>query len=89
MGNDAGTPVFEAIRGFRIKEQIGRYPGKVLLMHGTKDSVVSMDYAVWASGRYQDARLELFEGEGHGFTAEGGRRVDEMTLHMIRTNMRR
>jgi len=83
-----GRRFFEAIRGFRIKEQIGRYPGKVLLMHGTKDSVVSMDYAVWASGHYPDARLELFQDEGHGFSEEGSRRVDEMTLHMIRVCMR-
>lgn len=87
-GMTLGRRFFEAIRGFQIKERIGQFSGKVLLMHGTEDRVVNMDYAVWASKQYPDARLELFEGEGHGFSEEGSRRTDEMTLQMIRTCMR-
>lgn len=83
-----GRRFFETIRGFQIRERIGRFPGNVLIMHGTKDSVVSMDYAVWASKQYPNARLELFEGEGHGFSEEASRRVDEMTLGMICACMR-
>lgn len=82
-----GRRFFETIRGFRIRERIGRFPGKVLIMHGTQDSVVSMDYAVWAAGCYPSARLELFEGEGHGFSEEASRRVDELTLQMIWANI--
>ena len=52
-------------------------------MHGAEDSVVMSDYAVWASEQYPDARLEIFPNEGHGFSEEGNRRMEAMTLYFI------
>lgn len=78
-----GRRFFESIRDFRIKEQIGRFGGKVLLMHGAEDRVVNADYAVWASGKYADARLEVFQKEGHGFSEAGNRRMEAMALYFI------
>lgn len=78
-----GHRFFEAIRGFRIKERIGKFPRRVLLMHGTEDAVVNTDYALWAAKQYPDAKLEIFQGEGHGFSEEGNRRMEAMALYFI------
>ncbi|MDE6603027.1 MAG: alpha/beta hydrolase [Lachnospiraceae bacterium] len=78
-----GRGFFETIRGFQVKERIGQFGGRVLLMHGTEDSVVSADYSVWASERYENARLEKFQGEAHGFSEAGNRRMEAMALYFI------
>ncbi|MDE7133305.1 MAG: alpha/beta fold hydrolase [Lachnospiraceae bacterium] len=84
-----GRRFFETIREFRIKEQIGQYSGRVLLMHGTEDNVVSLEYSVWASEKYPNARLEIFPGEGHGFSEAGDRRMEAMALYFIHECMKR
>lgn len=82
-GMTLGRRFFESIRDFQIKEQIGQFPGPVLLMHGAKDSVVNMDYSLWASKQYPNARLEIFQNEEHGFSDEGNRRMEAMALYFI------
>lgn len=78
-----GRRFFETIRGFQTKNEIGKFPGSVLLLHGTEDLVVNLNYAVWASEQYPDARLEIFPGEGHGFSEDGNRRMEAMALYFI------
>lgn len=78
-----GRRFFESVRDFRIKEQIGQFGGRVLLMHGTEDAVVNVEYSVWASEKYADARLEIFQGEAHGFSEAGNRRMEAMALYFI------
>ncbi len=78
-----GRRFFESIRDFRIREQIGKFGGQVLLMHGTEDEVVGLEYAKWASEKYPNARLELFRGEPHGFSEDGNRRMEAMALYFI------
>ena len=82
-GMELGRRFFESIRGFQIKEKIGRFTGNVLLMHGSDDAVVNADYSIWASKQYPNARLEIFQGEGHGFSDEGNRRMEAMALYFI------
>ena len=83
-----GRCFFETIRDFRIKERIGGFAGKVLLMHGTEDVVVSSGFAVWASTQYPRAVLEIFQGEGHGFSEAGNRRMEAMAFYFIHECMR-
>ena len=78
-----GRRFFESIRDFRIREQIGKFGGRVLLMHGTEDEVVGLEYSKWASEKYPNARLELFHGEPHGFSEDGNRRMEAMALYFI------
>ena len=82
-GMELGRRFFESIRGFQIKEKIGQFTGNVLLMHGSDDAVVNADYSVWASKQYPNARLEIFQSEGHGFSNEGNRRMEAMALYFI------
>lgn len=78
-----GRKFFESIRDFYIKERIGKFGGQVLLMHGTEDDVVSLEYSAWAAKAYANARLELFQGEPHGFSEDGNRRMEAMALYFI------
>lgn len=87
-GMKLGRRFFETIRDFQIKDRIGRFSGKVLIMHGSDDPVVNLDYAVWASTQYANAVLEIFQGEGHGFSEEGNRRMEAMALYFIHECMR-
>lgn len=75
-----GRTYFDAVRNFRIDEQTGGFAKPVLIMHGTEDGVVPISYSEQAAGRYPDAKLEIFPGEGHGFTPDGDKRVSEMVL---------
>lgn len=79
-----GRTYFDAVRNFRIDEQTGKFTRPVLIMHGTEDGVVPIAYSEQAVGRYSDARLEVFPGEGHGFTPDGDKRVAEMVLVFVR-----
>lgn len=79
-----GRTYFDAVRDFRIEEQTGGFTKPVLIMHGTEDGVVPISYSEQATGRYPDARLEVFSGEGHGFTPDGDKRVAEMVLAFVR-----
>lgn len=47
--------------------EISPYSGPVLIVHGTKDRIVAVDYSKRASERYADAALYIIEGGSHGF----------------------
>lgn len=49
-----------------------KFTGKVLLMHGTKDSVVDYNYSVKLKETYAEDQctLHAFEGQDHGFDEE-------------------
>ena len=82
-GVKLGRAYREALEGFRIEERTGGYEKPVLIMHGTEDPVVSIDYSRDAAKRYPDVRLEIFPGEGHGFTPEGDGKVAQMALAFV------
>lgn len=78
-----GRAYFDAVRGFMVSERTGKFDKPVLIMHGKDDDVVPISYSEQAAERYPDARLEVFPGEGHGFTSEGEQRVAEMVLAFV------
>lgn len=82
-GMNLGYDFFATIREFYIKDQIGKFKKPVLIMHGTEDEVVPFEYGKWASEYYENARLEAFAGEKHGFTEDGNRRMEAMMMYFI------
>jgi len=48
--------------------EIKPYSGPVLIVHGTKDSIVNLDYSRQAQRAYPNAKLHLIEGGAHGFS---------------------
>lgn len=49
-------------------EAIRPYHGPVLIVHGTKDRIVNIDYSRRAAAAYADARLCVIQNGGHGFS---------------------
>ena len=49
-------------------EEIAPYEGPVLLVHGTKDNIVDLEYSKRAQKAYKNARLEIIEDGAHGFS---------------------
>lgn len=82
-GMNLGYEFFASIRDFHIEKELGKYEKPVLIMHGTEDAVVPFSYGEWASKYYKNARLEAFREEGHGFSADGDRRMEAMMMYFI------
>lgn len=61
-------------------EQICSYSGPVLIVHGTKDSIVSPDYSQRAREAYPNAQLLIIPGAGHGFR----RQQDAVAMERLR-----
>ena len=67
-------------------EEIKKYQGNVLIVHGTADKIVNVDYAKRAKEAYleensnREVRLELIENGAHGFA----RKNDKMAMEMVK-----
>ena len=48
-------------------EEIKPYRGQVLMVHGTKDNIVKLEYSRRAQRAYPNAKLHIIEGGVHGF----------------------
>jgi pimeloyl-ACP methyl ester carboxylesterase len=49
-------------------EEIAPYEGQVLIVHGTKDNIVDLEYSKRAQKAYKNARLEIIRDGAHGFS---------------------
>ena len=79
-----GRIFFESIRDFDVFEHIGTFPKKVLLMHGDRDEIVASAYSERAYAKYPDGELEVFTGEGHGFSEEGNVKMTSRVIDFIK-----
>ena len=82
-GMKLGKKFFTTLRDFRTFEAIGRFEKDVFVMHGDMDSVVPLSYSQKLINLYSHARLEVFTGEGHGFSEEAYNRVCRITADFI------
>lgn len=69
-GVKLGKKFMMDIRPMKPYETIGNYKGRVLIVHGTDDKVVPLDYSKRAVETYQNATLKIIDKAGHGFTPE-------------------
>lgn len=86
-GMKLGRVFFESIHGFETFEHVGHYQKSVLILHGDRDEVVPLAYSRKAAALYPDARLEIFPGEGHGFSKEGDRHSAELTAEFVEAQL--
>ncbi|HEX3022902.1 MAG TPA: alpha/beta fold hydrolase [Lachnospiraceae bacterium] len=86
-GVTLGRVFFETIHGFDVFNTIGKYDRKVLIFHGDKDGIVPLEYGEKAASIYPYVRIEVFEGEGHGFSEAGNSRVIEMTYDFVKAGI--
>ena len=83
-GMNIGRDFIREACSMELSQAVGTYPGDVLLMHGDRDDIVSLRYSQWAEKAYKNAWLEVFPGEGHGFSAPENARMNEMCLEFIK-----
>ena len=57
-----------------MEDEIDRYPGRVLIIHGDADETVPYSYAGKAVSLYRNAELVTIHGDDHCFNGH----VDEM-----------
>lgn len=69
----------EAVLHMDVFREIAPYTGRVLIVHGTADAIVSPDYARRAAETYANAELHLLEGGKHGFS----RRHDAEAIRLL------
>ena len=85
-GVTLGRVFFETIHGYDVFKNIGKFNKNVLIFHGDQDEVVALEYGKKASKLYKNAKIEVFQGEGHGFSEVGNKKVAEMTYEFVKTN---
>lgn len=86
-GVTLGRVFFESIHGYNAFEHIGKYHKDVLIFHGDNDRIVPIEYGNRASKLYPHATIEVFPGEGHGFSEAGNKKVAMMTYEFIKERM--
>lgn len=86
-GMKLGRGFFESIHGYDVFSKVGSYKNNVLVMHGDQDPIVAMGYSERIVESYENVRLEVFQGEGHGFSPEGTRVMTEMVYDFINKNL--
>ena len=66
-GLTLGGNYIRVAQTIRTEDAMDRFPGAVLLIHGSADDVVPLEDSRAAEGRYRNCRLEILEGETHHF----------------------
>ncbi len=82
-GLQLGRVFFTSMREMDIFAMMA-YAGPVHIVQGDKDPVVSMADSERAVRTFADAKLTVFPGEGHGFTPDGNRRMNEILLNFVK-----
>ncbi|MCM1027503.1 MAG: lysophospholipase [Roseburia sp.] len=78
-----GKRFFETLHGVKTFDHLGGYSGEILILHGDEDPVVPVEYSKKANELYPHSRLEIFPGEGHGFSPAGNEKVTRMLLQFV------
>lgn len=85
-GMKLGKNFFVTMHDFYPMDEIGAYEENVLIVHGDKDAIVSLDYSKKAVEIYKNAELVTMPGEGHGFTLVAGNKARKYVLDFIVEN---
>ena len=83
-GLKLGKNFFTSIRDFYTFDNIGEFDKNVLVIHGDKDAIVSLDYSEQAKSKYNSLELVVLSGEGHGFTPNGGTTAMNKVLEFMK-----
>ena len=78
---------YEDIVKTDIYNEIGKYQGDVLLIHGDADPLVPLEYSEKALRVYDSAQLIVEQGGGHGFTGTGFDHSLETIVSFVQTHL--
>ncbi len=82
-GLKLGRNFFTSIHDFYTFDNIGTFNKNVLIIHGDKDTIVSLKNSERAVELYPHAELIVLPGEGHGYTPKGAKTAMEHTLKFM------
>lgn len=82
-GLKLGKSFFTSIRDFNTFNNIGKFNKNVLIIHGDKDAVATVENSQKASNIYPNAELVILQNEGHGFSPDGNNTVMRLSLEMF------
>lgn len=82
-GVDLGRNFVLTLRNLDIYANMPAVTAPVLLMHGTRDEIVPLQYSERAAQTYPNAELVIYTGEGHGFTPGTMRKVNERLVDFV------
>ncbi len=82
-----GKNFFMSMRNMDVYRILSDFAVNTLIFHGDKDPIVPLRYSEKAEKTILNAKLIVFEGEGHGFTSESNQRMDEITLAFVKENL--
>ena len=85
MGMTLGSIYNRDALSFDIYDQMRKYDKRVLIFHGTKDSLVPISYSERAEKTFPDAKLIKIEGADHGFSAGDAEKVLRMSMDFVRS----
>ena len=84
MGVNLGGIYNRDAQSFDIYDVIQNYPGKVLIIHGTADTVAPISYSERAVEVFPDAELISYQGANHGFMGQNLTRSENESIAFVR-----
>ena len=88
FGAVIGKKYYMDIRELDIYKEIGKYSGKVLIVHGDKDEIVPLKYSEKALSHYKDVELKVISGAKHGFTPEEMEKAVNFSVNYIKNQLK-
>lgn len=66
-------------KGMKPYKGLSKFKGDVLIVHGTSDQTVPLEYSSRAAEEFGKAELVTIEGAGHSMSGKAGSRIFELT----------
>lgn len=79
MGMKLSRKFREGLPEYDVFKAVSAFKKPVLLLHGDNDKLVDISYSEKLCSVLEKCRFEIFENEGHGFSAGARKRMREMT----------
>ncbi len=78
MGMHLSGKFCDGLPDYDVYEHIGNYGGRVRIFHGDADGIVDISYSEKAVKSFKNASLDIFPGEGHGFSSGARKKMIDM-----------
>ena len=82
-----GRDFFLSMRSMDTFDMLSKLSVSTQIFHGDKDPIVPLAYSQKAIQTMKNANLTVFEGEGHGFSADGNQKMENLTVQFIKSNL--
>lgn len=82
-GLELGKVFVTSIRELNLFQEIGNYPNDIFIIHGDKDPIVPLGYSERLKEVYPRTKIVVLNGEGHGFSEEGGKEAARQVLSFM------